>query len=109
MMKDRLAVQSDQLGTLSFRAVTSMKRIKASQVVMQPAKFVTGREAAGGLMQTRLEDAWKFCLPLLLQIDAGITDCTQRVIHAIDARARHDAQNQGEFHFSWSPSFSLSG
>ena len=65
---------------------------------MQLRDFVAGRLSTRRFVQAAFEPGWKFHLPEFFQRQAAVADHAKRKIHAVEAGARHDAEDEFGFH-----------
>ena len=100
IVEDRLSVQARELRPGSAPRWPRLRRIKAPEVVLQLRHLPACRRAPRRRVQPRPQRARKLHTPERAQLQARIRHGTQRVVHAIDAGAGHDAEHVGGLHGS---------
>jgi hypothetical protein len=93
MMEHGLTVQTDELRAASDRAAVGGSGVEAAEVVMELGAFPTGGLPARGGLQAALQRLRKAGAPKLQQLHASRRHVAQRAVHAVQARARHDAEH----------------
>ena len=92
-MENRLAVEADKRRLELARTTVGVARIETPEIVMQSAKGPAFQIAARRLVQPIPQRFGKFRRPQFAQLDSCFGNRAERVIHAVDTRARHDAKD----------------
>jgi hypothetical protein len=95
IMEDRLTVQADGAKAGDSAPVFC---IEPPKVVVQLAERVGAQLTGGGCVKRLSHGAWEIGGPPFSQTHGVIANLAQRVIHAIEAGAGHDAENEAFFH-----------
>ena len=99
LVKDGLPVKADEGGLLAKVAVQRVRSVEAAEVMMELREFPTEGFTANGCVEAGLQGARKEGGPEIAQVDVARADLAQGVVHGVEARAGHDAEDKLAFWF----------